>query len=58
MSNKPKACVFIINHGSETNINSPQIDKLISQGNTSLLVLRNETAESDLGLFNTISGLS
>ena len=61
MSNKHQAVILVLNYTTTTTatIESPALDQMISQGNSSLLVLRkHDGGDEDVQVFNAVTSIS
>ena len=58
MSNKHQAVVLIVDHAEQVESVPPSLDKMIKEGNSTLLVMRKRAGQGELSLFNAVTSIS
>ena len=58
MSNKHQAVVLILDHAEQVESVPSSLDKMIKEGNSTLLIMRKRAGQGQLSLFNAVTSIS
>ena len=58
MSNKHQAVVLIVDHAEQVESVPSSLDKMIKEGNSTLLIMRKRAGQGQLSLFNAVTSIS
>lgn len=58
MSNKHQAVVLIVDHSEQVESVPSSLDKMIKEGNSTLLIMRKRAGQGQLSLFNAVTSIS